>query len=254
MKNSEIKIKTKEEIKIMAEGGKRLGEIKGRLKERIDEKVSAAEIENLAVKLIKEAGGKSSFKTVPGYHWATCININEGVVHGIPGKEIVFKKGDIVSVDIGLFYQGFHTDTSTSCAVNPDRETELFLEKGKEALQKAINKATIGNRVYDISKMIQETVEAAGHKAIRALVGHGIGRTLHEPPQIPCFVKDGREQSPLLSEGAVLAIEVMYTKGNSGISLGEDGWTIRTQDGKIAGFFEETVAVTSNGPLILTAS
>lgn len=252
MEKGKIKIKTKEQIRVMAAGGKRLSKIKRKITEEINEGVSAQHIEQLAEKLIKKSGGKASFKMVKGYSWATCVNVNSGVVHGIPHKKIVFKKGDVVSVDIGLFYKGFHTDTSFTVGVKPDDETKLFLQKGKEALVQTIRRAQPGNRIYDISKTIQEIVESAGYSVIRALVGHGIGRKLHEPPQIPCFVSEKRERTLEIPEGAVLAIEVMYSRGKSDVKLADDGWTIQTQDGKIAGLFEETVAVTHKGPKILT--
>ena len=236
----------------MIVGGKKLGRIKNELGELIAEGVSAKEIEDLAVSLIKKTGGKASFKMVPGYRWATCVNVNQGVVHGTPKQGIVFKKGDIVSVDVGLFYKGFHTDTSFTVGVDGDLKTKRFLESGREALRQAISKARPGNTVFDISKIIQDTLEAKALSPIRALVGHGVGKGLHEPPPIPCFVNGKKEESPKIPEGAVLAIEVMYSEGKPDIVVGDDGWTIETKDGKIAGLFEETVAVTGNGPLVLT--
>jgi methionyl aminopeptidase len=251
-KNDRIIAKTPEEIKIMAEGGKKLARIKKKLVDAIGEGVNAQEIEKLAERLVVQTGGASSFKMVPGYSWATCINVNEGVVHGVPKKEIVFKKGDIVSVDLGLFYKDFHTDTSFTVGIKPDKKLKGFLNVGESALTAAINETKTENRVYDISKAIQETVEGAGYRPVRALVGHGIGKDLHEEPQIPCFVKEERSESPEIPEGAVLAIEVMYTNGKPDVVLAEDGWTITTQDGKIAALFEETVAVSKNGPVVLT--
>ncbi|MCK4588451.1 type I methionyl aminopeptidase [Candidatus Woesebacteria bacterium] len=245
--------KTPDEIKIMTEGGRKLGKIKKELAGVIKPGISAQEIDILTDKLIKDARGKPSFKMVPGYSWVTCVNINEGVVHGIPHKEIVFKKGDIVSVDLGLFYKGFHTDTSFSVGITPTRTQVKFLDIGKLALKRGIKKAIPGNRIFDVSEVIQDTLETNNVFPIRALVGHGIGRNLHEEPQVPCFAKGEKERSPKINEGMVLAIEVMYTKGKPDIVVAEDGWTISTKDGKIAGLFEETVAVTSNGPVVLTA-
>lgn len=251
-KTNRVIRKTSEEIEIMAEGGKKLGRIKKKLIGVIDEGVSASKIEDLAEKLIEAAGGEPSFKMVAGYSWATCVNVGKGVVHGIPKRQIVFKKGDIVSVDVGFFYKEFHTDTSFSVGASPIKEQIQFLNIGKSALKAGIEKAIPANKVFDISKAIQDTLEANNVSPIRALVGHGIGRNLHEAPQIPGFVKGKREQSPEIPEGAVLAIEVMYTKGKPDVELGDDGWTISTQDGKIAGLFEETVAVRADGPLVLT--
>lgn len=253
MKKEEIKIKEPKHLKIMAEGGKKLAEVRNKLSLKIDEGVSAGDIEKEAEKLIKKSGGKASFKEVPGYSWATCVNVNRGVVHGVPHKSVIFQKGDVVSVDVGLLFKRFHTDTSFTVGVKPDSETKEFLETGKGVLDEAIKKAQKGNRIFDVSKTIQDSVESAGYSVIRSLVGHGIGESLHESPQIPCFVSGKRNESPIIPEGAVLAIEVMYTRGKSGVMLAGDGWTIETQDGKIAGLFEETVAVTDKGPKILTS-
>lgn len=248
-----IRVKTQKEIELMAEGGKRLAEIKSNLMDSIKEGTSAAEVESLTEGLIKKLGGKPSFKMVPRYSWATCVNVNDGLVHGIPKKETVFKNKDVVSVDVGLFYKGFHTDTSFTKAINPDKDMERFLDAGKKALNSAIKKARVGGRIYDISAKIQASLEAKGLTPIRALVGHGIGKDLHEEPQIPCFVRGERSQSPEIPEGAALAIEVMYTEGKPDVKIGEDGWTISVSSGKISALFEETVAVCANGPLVLTA-
>jgi len=247
-----IQVKTEKELAIMAEGGEKLGRVKLALKKAVKIGGTAAGLEGLANKLIAKEGGTPSFKGVPGYHWATCVNVNAGVVHGIPNAEIIFKKGDVVSVDVGMKYRGFHTDTSFSVGLSSDRKTARFLEVGERALKKAIEMAKPGNRVYDISETIERQVRGAGLTPVEDLVGHGIGKDLHEEPQIPCFSRGKREESPLISQGAVLAIEVMYVKGKKDLVLGHDGWTISTADGKIAALFEETVAVTSGGPLILT--
>jgi len=249
---SNIITKNKEELEVMKEGGQFLSEIKAKLIDGVNEGVSAEEIDSLADSLIEKTGGEPSFKMVDKYSWATCVNVNEGVVHGIPKKSTVFKKGDVVSVDVGLFYKGFHTDTSFTVAIDPDEKTQDFLKLGKKALKSGISKALVGNRIYDISKAIEDTLKEGGATAIRALVGHGIGEKLHEDPQIPCFTSGRREDTPEIPKGAVFAIEVMYTMGDSGLGLDEDGWTISTQDDKIASLFEETVAVIGNGPLVLT--
>ncbi|MBI2066313.1 type I methionyl aminopeptidase [Candidatus Woesebacteria bacterium] len=248
---NKIFVKSPGDIQKMAEGGKKLAKIKKSLKRAVCLGATAGEIEELAAHLIKEEGGKPSFMMVPNYQWATCINVNKGLVHGIPKPEIVFKKGDVVSVDVGLFYQGFHTDTSFSLGLEAEGAKE-FLAAGDEALKKAIKTAKAGNYIFDISKAIEETVLAGGYRPIRALVGHGVGRHLHEGPQIPCFTNGRREESPRIVPGMALAIEVMYTQGSGEVEVGRDGWTISMRDGKISALFEETVAVTSHGPLVLT--
>lgn len=251
-KNKSIIVKTSSEMKIMKEGGKKLGQIKKKLIQKTKEGVSAAEIEKLACVLIEKEGGTPSFKMVPGYSWATCVNINEGVVHGIPKKTIIFKKGDVVSVDLGIFYKGFHNDTSFSVAISPTEDIKEFLKVGEKALEAAINQATPGNRIYDISKAMEDILKENKLQPVESLVGHGIGKDLHEQPQIPCFVSAKRENSPIIPEGATFAIEVMYTMGLPGIQVEEDGWTIKVKDDKISGLFEETVAISSNGPIVLT--
>ena len=248
-----IKIKSPTEIKIMAEGGEKLARIKKRLIEEVREGVSADDIETLATRLILKEGCKPSFKMVPNYNWSTCINVNQGVVHGIPKKEIVFKEGDIVSVDVGVFYKGFHTDTSFTLGIGLDAEKQKFLEAGKKALNKAVEKVRIGNRIYDISQAIESVIEKAGYTPIRALVGHGVGRDLHEEPQIPCFTDPKQlADSPRLVEGIVLAVEVMYSEGSAEVGIEKDGWTISSLDGTITALFEDTIAVTKKGSLVLT--
>ncbi|HTK03427.1 MAG TPA: type I methionyl aminopeptidase [Alphaproteobacteria bacterium] len=247
-----IHIKTDEEIKIMAEGGAKLSRVKNQLKDAIKIGVNAIDIEKLAVKLIEEEGAQAAFKKVPGYRWATCISINEGLVHGIPTPNMIFKKGDLVSVDTGIYYKGFYTDTSISVGLDLTPENKKFLNVGKMALEKAISKCREGNYIYDISSEIEKEIEKHGYSTIKALVGHGVGRELHEEPQIPCFLPGKITESPKIKKGMVLAVEVMYAMGSDKVHILEDGWTIAMRDGKIAGLFEETVAVTSSGPKILT--
>lgn len=245
-------IKSPEEIKIMQEGGAKLAHVRDSLQKAVKVGVSAYDIEELANDLIKKTGGTASFKMVPGYSWATCVNVNEGVVHGIPKKDIIFKKGDVVSVDVGLFYKGFHTDTSFSVGLDVSQKIDTFLKVGQKALKKAIAEAKPGNKVSDISRQMQTTVEGAGYYPMNSLVGHGVGRNLHEDPQIPCFVPRFGFPNPKLKEGLVIAIEIMYSFGTSDVVVSDDQWTIVTHDGTISALYEETVAVTKNGPKILT--
>jgi methionyl aminopeptidase len=252
IRNSGIPLKTPGEIEIMVEGGKKLARVKKILGEVVKEGVKASEIEELAVKLIKEEGAEASFKKVPGYNWATCVNVNAGLVHGIPGSDVIFKKNDIVSIDVGIYYKGFHTDTSISIGVEASPEIRKFLNIGREALAKAIKAVKAGGYIYDISKAIEDTIETAGYTTIKALVGHGVGKELHEEPQIPCFLPGRREESPKIVSGMVLAIEVMYALDSDKVEVLDDGWTIAMRDGKISGLFEDTVAVTEKGQLVLT--
>lgn len=252
-----IKLKTPQQVEVMKEGGQKLGVIRDALATMIKEGVSAWDVEMEANRLIELSGGKASFKMVPGYSWATCVNVNTGVVHGIPKKTTVFKNGDVVSVDVGLFYKNMHTDTSTSVVVGQDRGKISFLKVGRNAVDMALEKVVAGNRVYDISLVLQSVVEGGACNVVRALTGHGIGESLHEEPYVPCFVQKGdsaRLKTPEIVPGMVIAVEVMYTQGSGEIETLEDGWTIVTQDGKISALFEETVAVGNNGPIVLTRS
>jgi methionyl aminopeptidase len=249
---NEIPIKTPKEIEKMLQGGRKLARVKKKLKEAIKVGVRASDIEKIAVRLIDKEDGRPSFKMVPKYNWATCVNVDAGVVHGIPNESVFFRQGNLVSVDLGMFYKGFHTDTSFSVGLEVADEIEDFLETGKKALEEAIAKTKEGNRIFDISKAIETTLRERDVSPIKALVGHGIGRELHEKPQIPCFTNGKRKDSPEIHEGVVVAIEVMYAKGNGDVCLDDDGWTISTRDGTISALFEETVAATKNEPVVLT--
>ncbi|OGM13893.1 type I methionyl aminopeptidase [Candidatus Woesebacteria bacterium RIFCSPLOWO2_01_FULL_39_23] len=252
MNKKNILTKSEKEIAIMIEGGRKLAEVKKRLAESVEIGGNAKNIEDVATDLIEKNGGKPSFRMVPNYSWATCVNINEGVVHGIPRPEIVFKKGDVVSVDVGLFYKGFHTDTSFTVGLGVSAEMEKFLETGKKALSMAISATKAGGRIYDISQAIETTLVSQGYHAVSALIGHGVGRELHEEPQIPGFTQGERGDSPIIPIGATLAIEVIYTMGSPNIMVGRDGWTIYMRDGKISALYEDTVAVTKEGTILLT--
>lgn len=245
-------LKNKTEIGIMAECGKRLAEIKSKLHEAVKTGVTALEVETLANELIKKAQGEASFKKVPGYHWATCVNVNDGVVHGIPKPEIVFKDDDLVSVDIGLLYKNFHTDTSFSKYLGKNPEKKKFLNVGRQALEAGIKEFKSENKVGDISGAIEDTLRKNGYSPISSLTGHGIGRDLHEDPRVPCMRLGSLDEEVELKPGMVLAIEVMYTEGKDRIKIERDGWTISTKDAKIASLWEETVALTSSGRIILT--
>lgn len=245
-------IKTPREIEIMAEGGRRLARIRDEAVRAVKAGMTTAQLDKLVDDMIVKAGGEASFKMVRGYHHATCINVNDVVVHGMPGPYKI-KNGDKVGIDLGLYYKGYHTDTSVTIGLG-DRYKK-FLEVGKGGLALAIAQAKPGKRIADISRAMQQTVEVAGYSAVRALTGHGIGKYLHEEPAIPCFTVGKYEHSPKIVPGMVLAIEIMYNEGEFEVAYkNDDGWTIATADGKISGLFEETVAVTKSGPQVLTQS
>ena len=210
--------------------------------------ITTLELNNLAEKTIVSLGGTPSFKTVKGYNFATCINTNEGIVHGLPGA-YELKRGDLISIDLGTYFAGFHTDTSHTVEVET-KTHDRFLSVGKAALDAGILCCLIGGRIGDISNAIQDNVEHAGYSVSRDLVGHGVGKKLHEYPHVPGYGKKG--QGEVIRVGMTLAIEVIYQTGKPEICVEEDGWTLKTADGSISGLFEHTVAVTKGGPKVLT--
>lgn len=256
-----INLKTDKEIKIMHEGGKILTEVFSQVLAIIKPGVSELELEKLAEKIIIKKGGYPAFKRVSGYKYATCISTNDTIVHGIP-TGYVLKEGDIIGVDCGVYYKGLNTDAAWTLRVKSQNsnlksqkydDIDMFLETGKKALEEAIKQAKPGNRVGHISKTIQEIVEGSGYSIVKNLVGHGVGRQLHEYPEIPGFLDDlNISQTPVLKEGMTVAIEVIYNMGSFETRYDKDGWTIKTKDGSLSGLFERTVAITKKGPKILT--
>lgn len=235
----------------MLEGGSRLGKIKQQLLEAVKTGVTPLEIDALADRLITQGGDQASFKTVRDYHHATCINTNDAVVHGIP-TSIPFKPSDLVTIDVGLVHKGWHLDTSTTTQVPPlSDKIAKFLEVGKTAVDTAIKQALPGNTIYQISEAMQNVVESAGYNVIRDLTGHGVGKHLHEAPNIPCYA-DPRSKRDIIQAGMSLAIEVMYTMGDYHLKTGKDGWTLYTADGSMSAMFEESVFITDSGQQILT--
>lgn len=255
---NEITLKSPQKIEIMAEGGRIAAEIREELVRAAQPGVMTLELDQLAAKLMAERGVTASFKDFQGYQHSIVTCLNEEVVHGIPsGRKL--EEGDLLTIDLGVKHRGFHTDTAATVEVseptsapNVSRITDNdFLNIGKSALKGAIQQCVPGNRIGDISSIIQETIEAAGFSPIRAFVGHGIGQQMHEPPQIPCVgVVD---TGALLKAGMTLAVEVMYAQGSYEVDVLEDGWTTVTRNGGLAAMFEHTVAITTGGPRVLTA-
>ena len=235
----------------MTEGGKRLGHIKTLIAPKILSGITPREIDKLVDDLIVKGGDQASFKMEPGYSHATCINVNSGMVHGIP-NDTPFKPGDVVKVDLGLFHNGFHLDSALTVQIAPlDNKTTEFLKVGELALKRAIQQAKQGNSIYDISLAMESTIEPAGYSVIRDLTGHGIGRELHMEPFIPVFA-DPHTKKNILHENQTIAVEAMYALGNPNLVEDTDGWTLSTQDGSITGMFEETLYIGKNGPIVLT--
>ncbi len=240
------------EMKLMRESGRISAQALGKALEAVKPGVTAIKIDKVAVDNIRAEGGSLSYETVPGYppDTASCITVNEEVVHGIPTERII-KTGDLVSIDLATNFKGWHTDTAWTVLVGKgDAEKRKFLRVGEEALREGIKQAVSGNRIGDIGFAIQSKVEGAGYSVVKSLVGHGVGRQLHEDPEVPGYGVKGT--GSILKSGMTLAIEVIYTQGSEDVILAPDGWTFLTSDGSLAGLFEMTVIVGKDKAEVLT--
>jgi methionyl aminopeptidase len=244
--------KSPAEIETMARAGRVVAETIALLEERVQPGVTTAELDELAEDFIRSHGGEPTFKGYRGYPAATCLSPNDMVVHGIPGSVRV-DEGDILSVDVGVTLDGFVADSAWTFPVGTiSPETQRLLDVCQAALAAGIAEARPGNHVGDISRAVQTVTEAAGFSVIRSLVGHGVGRSMHEDPQVPNFASGHR--GPELQEGMTIAIEPMITAGGPDVYIHDDDWSISTVDGSLAAHFEHTVAVTAEGPRILTTT
>jgi methionyl aminopeptidase len=242
--------KSQQEIETMARAGRVVAETLALLEENIQPGVSTRELDAVAEEFIHSHGGVPTFKGYRGYPAATCLSPNAMVVHGIPGTSKLVE-GDILSVDVGVTLDGFVADSAWTFPVGTIApETQRLLDVCKQALAEGIAEARLGNSIGDISRAVQTVTEAAGFSVIRSLVGHGVGRSMHEDPQVPNFVS--AYTGPKLQEGMTIAIEPMITAGGSDVYIHDDEWSISTVDGSLAAHFEHTVAVTAEGPRILT--
>jgi methionyl aminopeptidase len=238
--------KSAAEIEGMARAGELVAETIALLGEHIQPGITTGELDRIAEDFIREHGGIPTSKGYRGFPAATCISPNAMVVHGIPGAHRV-EDGDLISVDVGITLDGLVADSAYTYAVGEiDAETQRLLDIGKQALLAGIDHARAGNRVGDISHAVQQVVEGGGFAVVRSLVGHGVGRSYHEEPQIPNFGEPGR--GPLLQSGMTLAIEPMITAGSPDVYLHDDDWSISTKDGSLAAHFEHTVVVQEEGP------
>jgi len=246
-----IGIKSKIEIKIMREGGKILAQIMEELKEKVKAGITTKELDRLAESLIFKYKVKPSFKGHEGYPAALCTSINEEIVHVLPSKRIL-KEGDIISLDLGILYKGFHSDMAVTLAVGDiELETRRLLKATKKALKRGIKKARVGNTFGDVSNTIQRYVEDQGFNVVRELCGHGIGKELHEEPQILNYGK--RKTGPEIKEGMCFCLEPMLTMGGYEIKRSKDGFGFETKDGSLSAHFEYTLTITKKGCQILTA-
>lgn len=252
-----IDIKTPQEIESMRKGGRILADVLFETLAHAKAGVTEIELDELADRLILEKGGEAAFKKVPGYRNATCMSTNDVVVHGIPSN-YKLKEGDIVGIDCGVYFEGLYTDMSNSVIVGSNQEkneADKFLAVGKEALNAGIKAAVKGNRVGHISKVIQDIVEKEnGYSIVRSLIGHGVGKELHEEPEVPGYLIGKIEKTPLLEPGMTIAVEVIYNMGSRDVSFANnDGWTIVTSDGQLSGLYERTILITRESPEVLTS-
>jgi methionyl aminopeptidase len=247
-----IVVKTADEIQLMREANQIVAETLMLLQNTVIPGISTWELDQLAEELCLKRKAKPAFKGYRGFPGSLCVSVNEEVVHGIPSRKKKLRKGDIISIDFGVLFKGYYGDSAVTLPVGKIAEdVQSLLNITRNSLGKAIDQMVVGNRIGDISKAIQEYVEGNGFSVVRQFVGHGIGTELHEPPEIPNFYQG--ERTAKLLPGMVLAIEPMVNMGTHKVKVLRDGWTVITNDKKPSAHFEHSIAVTENGPLILSS-
>ncbi|MDP4133132.1 MAG: type I methionyl aminopeptidase [Bacillota bacterium] len=245
-----ILVKSESEIELMSEGGKITGGALKLAEESIEPGMTTKALDSIIEKYIKSHGAKPSFKNYNGFPSAACISVNEVIVHGIPGSRVL-QEGDIVSVDIGSYYKGFHTDAARTFAVGKvTEEAEKLIRVTQESFFEGIKYAMPGLRIGDIGSHVQQHAEKNGFSVVRDMVGHGVGRALHEAPDVPNYGREGH--GIRLMEGMCIAVEPMINQGTYVIKTLSDGWTTVTSDGKLSAHYENTIAILKDGPVILT--
>ena len=246
-----IMIKTAAEIEKMRYSGQILRKVHEAIRPLVMAGKTTMDLENVANREIESFGAKAAFKGYHGFPAALCTSLNDQVVHGMPSEKTVLKDGDILSIDCGVIVDGFYSDAAVTYAIGtPSAKTKKLLDVTKASLEAAILEAKVGGRLGDISAAVQEMCEAQGFGVVREFVGHGIGKTMHEDPQVPNFGTRGK--GPRLKAGMVLAIEPMINAGGAEVKVLKDGWTAVTVDGSYSAHFEHTVAITKDGPQVLT--
>jgi methionyl aminopeptidase len=246
-----IHIKNKLSIQTMARAGELLSTILEAVQQKIVPGISTAEIDTWIGECLQENNLVSCTKGYMGYQHVSCIAINDEVVHGVPRSTSILKTGDLVKIDVCASWNGYCADMARSFFVGkPSEDAKKLVDVAKQALDKGIEKARVGNRLSDISAAIQAEVEKYGFSVVRDFAGHGIGKQMHEDPEILNYGKPGC--GPVLKEGMTFAIEPMITLGKHAVYIARDGWTVKTVDGSLAAHIEDTVAITNNGPMILT--
>ncbi len=241
-------------IKIMRQAGRILDEVLRQAVRQVKPGMSLWQIDQIIEAEILKRQASPGFKTVKGYNWASCLNINHGLVHGIPSKEVKVREGYLITIDAGVLFQGYHADKAVSFYLTEHGPSfkSKFLQAGIKALRLAINKVKAGGSIGEIAKALDQTISKYGYRVVPELSGHGLGRDLHEEPTVPQYYQAGYPY-PSLAHDQTIAIEVIYTQGSPEFVTAKDGWTLETKDKKPAAMFEESVAATQDGYTLLTA-
>lgn len=243
--------KSPAEIEKLRRSGQMVRRLLGEMRDQVRPGITTLDLEKFVARRLKELGAKPAFKGYRGYPCCLCASVNEEVIHGIPSDRRVLKEGDIVSLDTGVVLDGYYGDSAITVPVGAISEpTQRLLKVTEEALELALEKVRLGNRLGDVSATVQDYAERNGYSVVKEFVGHGIGKAMHEEPQVPNFGQAGH--GPLLKEGMVFAVEPMLNAGGPAVRVREDNWTAVTVDGGLSAHFEHMVAVTRNGPDVLT--
>ncbi len=246
-----IKLKNQDQLQIMKTAGRITGEALYLAGQAVKEGISTAALDKIVRSHIEKSGAKPSFLGYGGFPASACISVNEQVIHGIPSDKVILKEGDIVKIDVGAYYKGFHGDAARTFAVGKiSDEAAKLIRVTRESFYKGAEQAVIGNRIGDIGYAVQSHAQGNGFSVVRRYVGHGVGHELHEEPEVPNYGSAGR--GARLYEGMVLAIEPMINVGTYDVKELADKWTVVTLDGKLSAHYENTVAVTAEGPILLT--
>ena len=246
-----IILKTAEQIRLMKEAGRITGEAILKARDMIRPGVSTWEVDRVIHDYIVKCGAKPSFLGYAGFPGSACVSVNSEVIHGIPSRKRILEEGDLVKVDVGALYRGYHGDSAKTFAVGRvSPEATRLIERTRECFYRGVAKAVAGNRIGDVGHAVQTCAEEAGFSVVREYVGHGVGSHLHEEPDVPNYGTEGR--GCRLYAGMTIAIEPMVNAGGAGVRVLPDGWTVVTSDGRLSAHYEHTVAVTDDGPVLLT--
>ena len=246
-----IILKTAEQIRLMKEAGRITGEAILKARDMIRPGVSTWEVDRVIHDYIVKCGAKPSFLGYAGFPGSACVSVNSEVIHGIPSRKRILEEGDLVKVDVGALYRGYHGDSAKTFAVGRvTPEAERLIERTRECFYRGVAKAVAGNRIGDVGHAVQTCAEEAGFSVVREYVGHGVGSQLHEEPNVPNYGTEGRGRR--LYAGMTIAIEPMVNAGGAGVRVLPDGWTVVTSDGRLSAHYEHTVAITDDGPVLLT--